>query len=383
MIRWILLAVLVVAISAAIPVVLSALPTDSAGSIGHHPAIASGEAERKGPAGRLVVEGKPEFDFGVMAQHSSDSHDWVVKNVGEKDLELSKGSSTCMCTVADFPPDPETGKPREKLVIKPGDSATVTLTWDTRNTQGRFEKSASFYTSDPKHPEFWFQIHGDVEPAIVMRPEVPDFDLGSVPNQEPANIHWALSSPDKPDFQILSITPSRPDLITADIKPLSDEEKASLNFQSGYMVELELEPTSELGPFQEELIVKTDHPKQPEVKATVRGNRVGPINLIPGSIRIQDANSNDGGSQTLLLTVRGREEPTTFEPEKVPEKLQVKIEPADAQAPDAAIHRYRLTVTVPPGTPPGVSQGELILKTDHPHASQIKIPVNVVVLSGF
>lgn len=378
MIRWILLAVLVVAISAAVPVVLSVLPADSTGAITLHPVPA-----RVGPVGQLLVEGKPEYDFGDMAQQSTGSHDWVVKNVGSGDLELTKGSSTCMCTVADFTVDPKTGKARESLVLKPGDSTTITLTWKTKDSHGRFEKSASFLTSDPEHPEFWFRIMGSVEPAIMMQPTVPDFDFGSVANKEPSQARWALSSPDKPDFKILSITSSRPDILEADVKPLTTEEQAELKFKSGYRIDITLKPTTELGAFQEELIVKTDHPKQPEVRAAIHGNRVGPVSLVPGSIRINDANSIDGGSRTLLVTVRDQEGPTRFEVENVPAKLQVKIEPADdPNHQDSKVHRYRLTATVPPGTAPGISQGELVLKTDHPYASQVKVPVNVVVLSG-
>ncbi len=153
MIRWILLAVLVVGISAAIPIVLSALPTDSNGAVVFQPV-----SERIGPVGELLVEGKPEYDFGDMAQQSEGKHEWVVKNVGPGDLELNKGSSTCMCTVADFSPDPETGEVHEKIVLKPGEETKITLTWKTKDSNGRFEKSASILSSDPEHPEFWFRI---------------------------------------------------------------------------------------------------------------------------------------------------------------------------------------------------------------------------------
>jgi hypothetical protein len=41
-----------------------------------------------------------------------------------------------------------------------------------------------------------------------------------------------------------------------------------------------------------------------------------------------------------------------------------------------------LTVTVPPGTPNGVISAPIILKTDHPQATELKIPINIIVRSA-
>ena len=41
-----------------------------------------------------------------------------------------------------------------------------------------------------------------------------------------------------------------------------------------------------------------------------------------------------------------------------------------------------MTVTIPPRTPPGVIAGPIVLKTDHPLAGEVKIPVHVVVLGA-
>lgn len=377
MIRWILLAVAVVGLSIAIPVALALLPADSTGGSVLRPVSA-----RKGPSGKLYVEGKPDHDFGIMAQQSEGTHDFVLKNVGEGDLELTSGSSTCQCTVANFEIDRATGKAKESIVLKPGESTTITLSWKTKGDQGRFEKAASVVTSDPEMPEFWFKITGEVQPAISMVPIYPEFDFGSVPNTDSLTARWALASADKPDFQILEVTSSRPDLVGASVRPLTDEEKADLRFKNGYHVTVELKPTTEIGAFYVELVVKTDHPKQPEVRGVAKGQRVGPISLVPGSIRIPDANSSDGGSRSLLISVRGQDR-TRFEVADVPAGLHVEIAPVEETPQEGGKARhYRLTATVPPGTSPGTIQGDLVLKSDHPHASQVKVPVNVVIDLG-
>ena len=39
--------------------------------------------------------------------------------------------------------------------------------------------------------------------------------------------------------------------------------------------------------------------------------------------------------------------------------------------------QYLLTVTVPPGMPPGDIDDQIVLKTDHPKAGEVKIPVAI------
>jgi hypothetical protein len=85
MLRWILLAVLVVAVSAAIPLVVMNMPTDEAGA---KLIVAPDKERRQGPQGKLFVEGEPVHDFGLMAQWAKDTKTWTVKNVGEGDLDI-------------------------------------------------------------------------------------------------------------------------------------------------------------------------------------------------------------------------------------------------------------------------------------------------------
>ena len=85
--------------------------------------------------------------------------------------------------------------------------------------------------------------------------------------------------------------------------------------------------------------------------------------------------SRDGASRDLTLLVRGNRA-THFEVAKKPAKLEVAIAPDEAAA---AKGRYRLTVIVPRGTAAGPVAGDIVLKTDHPKVSELKIPVDILV----
>jgi len=68
---------------------------------------------------------------------------------------------------------------------------------------------------------------------------------------------------------------------------------------------------------------------------------------------------------------------------KAPEKVKVTIVPVDEKTqddtsksddPKKTIRYYQLTVTVPPGLPTGVIHEDIVLGTDHPRASEIRVP---------
>ncbi|MHB1559685.1 MAG: hypothetical protein ACYC61_19735, partial [Isosphaeraceae bacterium] len=60
----------------------------------------------------------------------------------------------------------------------------------------------------------------------------------------------------------------------------------------------------------------------------------------------------------------------------MPKAVNVTIEP---ETRPGARGQYRLTATVPPGTPSGAIYEPIVLKTDHPREPVLKIPVSIFV----
>ena len=56
----------------------------------------------------------------------------------------------------------------------------------------------------------------------------------------------------------------------------------------------------------------------------------------------------------------------------------IAIAPSDPNSEEQK-GRYRMTVKVPPGVAPGKIMDEIVLKTDHPKATELKIPVDVLI----
>ncbi len=368
MLRWVILCVVVVVLAAAATLVVQygtgSSPTWS---------LPAG-VKKEGPQPRVDVEGALTYEFGELSTQKTSTRKWKVKNTGEGDLEIWLLGSTCTCTI------PKLKGEGTREVVKPGDATEIELEWKTKDAIGEFSKGATIGTNDPDRPEFMLKVHGMVHSPIVVLPEPHEGGLmvGDVPTDKVKEISIALFSPEHPELKIKQLSTSKPNQIVAKPVPFTPKELENLKAKGGYRVNLEFKPGMALGTFREELIVETDHPEQPKLQLVLAGTASGPISLMPSILRMVAVNGKEGASGQLILLVReGR--PTSFKVIRKPEKVDVSIAPNDTPTLKG---RYRLTVTVPSGTSPGLIDDEIIFQTDHPSAGELKVPVNIVVGSG-
>src|SRR4051794_34017181 len=154
MARWILLIVLIVVLSAGATVLVGMLPINETADT-HGPALIE-PTKIDGPPGKVVLSDDPLYNFGIMAQMSEGKYTWTITNEGQGDIILTKGGSTCMCTIANLAEG-------EKATIKPGGSTEVHLTWETKVTEGAFDKAATILVAnDPNRQDIVFKIQGKV-----------------------------------------------------------------------------------------------------------------------------------------------------------------------------------------------------------------------------
>lgn len=95
------------------------LPSD----IVNNPNSASGKQNTDLP----VIEFEKDFyDFGKIIQGEKVSYSFKFKNVGKSDLIISRVSSSCGCTVGDFP----------KVPVKEGESNKIEVKFDSEGRRG-------------------------------------------------------------------------------------------------------------------------------------------------------------------------------------------------------------------------------------------------------
>ncbi|MDB5353017.1 MAG: hypothetical protein JWN86_4264 [Planctomycetota bacterium] len=373
--RWLIASAIIVLLAVGVGIGVTMLPTEEGNSLTYKI-----PTKPKGPPGKVVLSEDATYKFDVMPQNTKGSHPWKFTNGGVGDLELSLGPHDCSCTIANLPDE------KSHYTLKPNETIEVKLTWDTKVFDGKFRKTATINVlGDPEREQVVFAVDGTIKPAVTVAPPERIIAFGSFPNDQSVKGEFAIGSADKPDLKILSLTSSRPEEIVLTLSPLSEQQRQSAGWTSmkgGHLIQVEVKPSKSLGPFGEEVIATTDHPLVKEIRLSVSGKRVGPIAVVPETARMHQVNSAEGAATTVMITVRNAPE-TKFEVLEVPDYLKVEITPADVKVGSAAkIRQYRMTVTVPPETPAGKIEGAIVLKSDHPLADRVKIPVEITVLSG-
>jgi len=79
-----------------------------------------------------------EFDFGKIKQGASVSHEYSFKNNGKSDLFIRETETTCGCTAVD-----------NKKVIKPGETSSIKVTFNSTGKSGVQNKSITITTNIP------------------------------------------------------------------------------------------------------------------------------------------------------------------------------------------------------------------------------------------
>ena len=96
---------------------------------------------------------KEVHDFGTINEGDVVETEFIVKNVGETDLVISDAKGSCGCTVPEPPKEP----------IKPGASAPIKVSFDSKGKPGAQEKTVTLTTNSENGKEM-FKIKANVTP---------------------------------------------------------------------------------------------------------------------------------------------------------------------------------------------------------------------------
>jgi len=94
------------------------------------------------------------YDYGVLQEGSSGEHDFIIKNIGNKDLEIYSALSSSSAVTIEFP----------KHKISPGSSSTIKVIYNTSRI-GIINKSIQVNSNDPINEVVYLKISGEVKPS--------------------------------------------------------------------------------------------------------------------------------------------------------------------------------------------------------------------------
>lgn len=120
----------------------------------------------QGEKSALSVE-KTSVDLGMMKVSEQKSYDFMVKNVGNKPLQLSEIISSCGCTVGQVIYEGKTSeefgmhsKSGSVFEVAPQKQATVRVIYRpyVMPVAGYVEREVYVTTNDPKNPKLTFKV---------------------------------------------------------------------------------------------------------------------------------------------------------------------------------------------------------------------------------
>ncbi|MGQ9574643.1 MAG: DUF1573 domain-containing protein [Thermoguttaceae bacterium] len=327
------------------------------------------------------------YDFGVMDSLLKGSHVFQFKNAGRALLTLTKGPTSCRCTVAQM----------EKAELQPGESAGVTLEWTAKTSEGPYRESVVIETNDPERPRVTLTVHGEVTTAIQVNPSELVFSALS-PEQSAVgtvNLLGRLPEPFAIEGHEL-VDPKFAGCYEVTIEPLKGAELAAEKAQSGYALHVKIKPGLPTGAFRQVIRVKTNVKTVPTIDIPVKGSIVSDEVLILGGkdwapqaslLSIETVDNRKDTVQELTILVRGSYcDKVKFEIVEVwPALLQVEIGQT-VQTPNKSESRTPLIIRIPKNSPPanhlGSEQGKLgriLLRTNHPSASTLLVRVRFAI----
>lgn len=327
------------------------------------------------------------YDFGAMDANSSNKHEFVIYNKGNGPLKLTKGETTCKCTLANL----------DEAEIPPGGQSAVTIEWTAKSMTGSFRQSATILTNDPDHPRVTLTINGRVTAVVRASPSEVIFSRLSAGDTGNASVRiFGYGSEQKLEtkgFQLEESTNRK--YFDVALVPLSaDQIKDEPDAKSGWEVRITLKPGLPVGPFRQKISVATNLKEAATIDIPVKGEIVSEIVVSgnefdseTGVLMLGTVSSSQGIERTVRIFVRGPFcNEVQFEPTEVsPGLLRVKVGKTQKMG-GGSVTATPVTIEIPKGTPPanhlGSEQGKLgriTFKTRHPQSPELRIYVRFAI----
>lgn len=120
------------------------------------------------PAAPQIVVEQPVYDFGSITNGSQVLHDFVIRNAGDVELEISRVVSGCdTCLRASL----------EKKKIPPSGASVLHARLDLRSLGGSVSRTVSIYCNDPQNAVLELGLTGIVVPVYQVIPAKIGLDM--------------------------------------------------------------------------------------------------------------------------------------------------------------------------------------------------------------
>jgi hypothetical protein len=335
------------------------------------------------------------FEFGTVGVGSSGSHEFTVRNTGAGPLALSRGATSCSCTVSDFEAS-EGGEPEARKVVAPGGATRIRVQWRGKGAGGPFHQQATILTDDPRLPEIVFVVEGTVVPTWKAVPDTVVFSRISASAGSQATVDVFTFGKQPPQITTTAIEDAQAaQFLSLASGSLPDAAIAGESGATGgFRLVVDVKPGVPLGPLRATARVVFTMPDEVIAEIPIEGTVGGDLVMAgPGwdssrqALLLGTVSRSQGLRTRVFLTAKGphRDRVRPVVKEVVPDSLKVTVGVASPIGAGGAI-RIPIDIEIPSGSRVVnhlCSQvgpaGRIVLDTGHPESPELTIPVCVAI----
>lgn len=194
---------------------------------------------------KIEIVGGETFDFGEIYKGNKVERKVMLKNIGTQALVIDRVQASCGCTATIL----------EEKTIEPGKTASLSVGFDSKSFNGQVHKNVTVFSNDPAAPLKEVRFTAFVKEALTVSPPYIMFSFGKVDSTMTTGVTLKNLSDEK--ITILNLSTDLPG-VKFDLK------KKSLAPGEETQLAVTFTPTS-LGYVNHDVVIKTSHPKQPEI----------------------------------------------------------------------------------------------------------------------
>lgn len=338
------------------------------------PAQPTEQAPQKLPR---VVADETFHNFGILEPHRTCEYTFIIRNEGEAPLVLSRGGTSCKCTMSHLP----------QGEVPPGSQVPVVVSSKVNDAKGEFTHRATILTNDPKTPRLDLRITGTARAVLAALPA--ELTVRSGRGRE-SSAEMIIYSEVWDNFS-LQATPANG--VTHEFQPVDPAVLGELKARSAQRLRVTLPSRDKPGSYQEHLELTAtpfaagEEPRSLSVK--INQTVASPVALhgdkfdrLSKELQLGILRPHEGACGRVVLVVRDERRELHVERIKTePAFLKVTVNPMETAKGKPAV--YAIDVEVPVDAPSSdyLSQkGTVTIETDHPEIPRVEFAVRFAVI---
>ncbi|OFX13996.1 MAG: hypothetical protein A2Z18_10760 [Armatimonadetes bacterium RBG_16_58_9] len=293
------------------------------------------------------------WNFGSVYQGDAQEYAFKCRNVGGKDLVISKVETSCGDCLVPL---------ARTETIPPGGEGAISVLLNTTGQTRALGKKLYVASNDPITPVVPLDVVGYVKPLkLVTSPRAVSF--GEHRRSETA--HELIYIPSLPEekIEVKSVSSDSPfvDVAFAETKDY---------VRPGYIVMVGLKPGgAPLGKLEGTITIVSDHPRNPKAEVPVTAAIKGDIDLDRNSFFFGLLKKGDQRKSTITISTVGGEPLRIDKMDNPADYIELDLQPiTDGKA-------YLLTATLNGKAPTGNIKQEIVIHTNNDDQAEIRVPV--------